>query len=53
MPKPRHDIARYLEEITKPILIREVSDPIEKCVEAKNRVASKLKFNTDNVIFKK
>ena len=49
MPKPRHDIARYLEEITKPVLIKEIPDPTEKCAEAKNRIALRLKFNTDTV----
>jgi len=50
MPKPRHDTARYLEEITKPILVRELPDPIDMCLKDKQRLANTLKINTDTAI---
>lgn len=50
MPKPRHDIARYLEEITKPVLIRELPDPVEQCYEAKKKISKRLKFDTEEAI---
>lgn len=50
VPHPRHDIARYLEEITKPVLIREVPDVVKKCTESKNRIAQNLKFSTKEAI---
>ena len=28
MPHPRHEIARHLEELTKPVIIKEIPDPI-------------------------
>ena len=49
MPKPRHDIARYLEDITKPMLIKEIPNPVDRCVEAKSRIGSRLKFSTNDV----
>ena len=48
-PHPRHDIARYLEEITKPIIIRELPDPIERCLASNSRIAKNLKFSTKEV----
>lgn len=50
MPKPRHDIARYLEEITKPVIVKELSDPVEKCIETKKIITDRLKFGTENAI---
>lgn len=50
MPHPRHDIARYLEEITKPVLIKEIKDPIDGCLTYKSRLAKSLKFSTNEAI---
>lgn len=46
MPHPRHDIARYLEEITKPVIIKELPDPVENCLKLKTNIAKSLKFST-------
>ncbi|RNA24251.1 charged multivesicular body 1a [Brachionus plicatilis] len=48
MPKPRHDIARYLEEITKPLIVKELPDPIETCIQSKLNIKKKLKFGPDS-----
>ena len=48
-PKPRHDIARFLEEITKPEIIKEIPNPVDKCVELKKSVAKALKFGSTEV----
>jgi len=50
MPHPRHDIARYLEEITKPVLIKELPDPIDRCIRNKSSLAKSLKFSTNEAI---
>ena len=50
VPHPRHDIARYLEEITKPVLIKELPDPTELCLQQKSRIAKTLKFSTSNAV---
>lgn len=50
MPKPRHEVARYIEEITRPVIIRELPDQVEKCVENKSFVAKNLKFSTSEVL---
>ncbi len=50
MPKPRHEIARYLEEITKPVLIRELADPVEQAFKDKQRLANKLKIGNETAI---
>jgi hypothetical protein len=50
MPHPRHDIARYLEEITKPVLIKEIPDPIDGCLSNKSHLASSLKLSTNEAI---
>lgn len=47
-PKPRHDIARYLEELTKPVIIRHIPDPVETCVESKSNLRTKLKFGPES-----
>jgi hypothetical protein len=49
MPHPRHDISRYLEEITKPVIIKKLPDQLEKCKEFKFRIAKMLKFTTADV----
>jgi hypothetical protein len=50
MPKPRHEIARYLEEITKPVLPKFRENPIENCIYIKKRIAKSLKFTTKSAI---
>jgi hypothetical protein len=36
-----------LEEITKPVIIKELPDPIERCLDNKNKIAQKYKFTTN------
>lgn len=48
MPKPRHDVARFLEEITKPVIIRELPDPVEKCAQSKSNLSKILKFGPNS-----
>ena len=48
-PRPRHEIPRFLEEITKPVIEREVPDPIEKCIGFKSDNAKRLKLSTNDV----
>lgn len=50
MPHPRHDTARYLEEITRPVLVRQVPDPIDTCVAQKAHIAKTLKFSTREAV---
>lgn len=49
MPHPRHDIARYLEEITKPVIVKEIADPIERCLMLKSNIAKNLRFSSKEV----
>jgi hypothetical protein len=49
MPHPRHEIARHLEELTKPVIIKEIPDPIEICLDQKSRIAKRLKFSSNEV----
>ena len=49
MPHPRHEIARHLEELTKPVIIKELPDPIEMCLDQKSRIAKRLKFSSNQV----
>jgi hypothetical protein len=49
MPHPRHDIARHLEELTKPVIIKELPDPVEMCLDQKYRIAKRLKFSINEV----
>lgn len=48
-PRPRHEVARYLEEITKPIIVRQVPDQVEQCLSYKARNARILKQTTNDV----
>ncbi|CAF0745175.1 unnamed protein product [Brachionus calyciflorus] len=48
MPKPRHDVARYLEELTKPVIVRELPDPVEMCSKSKAQIANNLRFGPDS-----
>lgn len=50
MPKPRHDIARYLEELTKPVIIKQLPDPIETCFKSKLNIIKNLKMGTDSAV---
>ena len=47
-PKPRHDVARFLEDITKPVIIRELPDPVESCAGSKTLLAKNLKFGPNS-----
>lgn len=48
-PRPRHEVARYLEEITKPIIVRQVPDQVEQCLSYKARNSRILKQTTNDV----
>lgn len=50
-PRPRHEILRYLEEITKPVIIKQLPDQTTKCAIHHDRMKNKLKTNTDSVCF--
>ena len=49
-PKPRHEIARFLEEITMPTIVKEIPDKTLACFTYKNYAAKNLKFSTEYVI---
>lgn len=51
-PKPRHDIARFLEEITQPVLIRQIPDRVKTCEGWKSNLEKKFKTTTDTVSWK-
>lgn len=50
MPKPRHDIARYLEELTKPIVTKQLPDPIDTCFKSKINIRKNLKIGIDSAV---
>ncbi len=49
-PRPRHYIARYLEEITKPVIIRQLPDTIALCSEFKEKQQRRVKSSINYVI---
>lgn len=51
-PKPRHDIGRYLEELTRPVIIRQIPDIAEQCEKQRKYHEKNYKTTTDTVSFK-
>ncbi len=48
-PKPRHDIPRFLEEITKPVIVRQLPDQVDLCAKYKKNTDKIFKFTTESV----
>jgi hypothetical protein len=49
IPRPRHELLRYLEEITKPVLIKQLPDPTEKCKKYNDSLDHTYKITTKSV----
>jgi hypothetical protein len=49
IPRPRHELLRYLEEITKPVINKQFPDPTEKCKEYNDSLDHTFKVTTKSV----
>jgi hypothetical protein len=51
-PKPRHDIGRYLEELTRPVIVRQIPDAAIQSEKDRQYFEKRFKTTTDTVSFK-